>query len=88
MGERRRSTRQKSFLRGCVYFNNGQCSVDCLVRDISHEGARIIFSDHVRIPDVVQLHIPDKKRTLRAWVKWRRGNELGLAFSQAVLDAA
>jgi len=88
MGERRRSTRQKSFLRGCVYFNNGRSSADCLVRDISHEGARIIFSDHVSIPDVVQLHIPDKRQTKRALVKWRRGNELGLAFSQAVSDAA
>jgi PilZ domain len=82
MGERRRSIRLKSFLRGCVYFNNGQSSADCFVRDISHDGARIIFSDNLSIPDSVQLHIPDKRRTICARVKWRRGNEIGLAFSE------
>jgi len=83
MNERRRSIRQRSFLRGCVYFNNGRNSVDCLIRDISYEGARIIFSDPVNIPDVVQLNIPDKKRTVPASVQWRHGNKIGLAFLQA-----
>ena len=27
--------RQKSFLRGCLYFNNRRTSLDCLIRDIS-----------------------------------------------------
>lgn len=82
MDERRRSIRQKSFLRGRVYFNSGRNSVDCLIRDISHEGARIIFSDPVNIPDVVQLYIPDKMRTVSARVQWRHGNKIGLAFFQ------
>ena len=75
--------RQKCFLRGRVYFDGGRKSVDCLIRDISYyEGARIIFSDPVNIPDVVQLYIPDKKRTLSARVQWRHGNKIGLAFFQ------
>ncbi len=86
MDERRRSIHQKSFLRGRVYFNGGRNSVDCLVRDISHEGARIIFSDPVNIPDAVPLYIPDKKRTVSARVQWRHGNKVGLAFFQAASD--
>jgi hypothetical protein len=78
MEERRRSIRQKCFLRGRVYFDGGRKSVDCLIRDISYyEGARIIFYDPVNIPDVVQLYIPDKKRTLSARVQWRHGNKVG-----------
>jgi hypothetical protein len=82
MGERRRSIRQKSFLRGCVYFNKRRNAVDCLIRDISDEGARVIFSDTVSVPDVVELYIPQKEQTLRARVQWRHGHEVGIAFPE------
>ena len=42
--ERRRVARQKSFLRGSVHFNNRRTVVDCLIRDISPNGARLTFS--------------------------------------------
>ncbi len=80
MAERRRSTRQKSFLRGCVYFNKRRSAVDCLIRDISDEGARIVFSDAVSVPDIIDLYIPQKEQTVPARVQWRRGDEIGLAF--------
>ncbi len=83
MAERRRSVRKKSFLRGCVYFDKRRGAMDCLIRDISDEGARIIFSDAVSIPDVVELYIPQKEQTVRARVKWRHGDEVGLAFLAA-----
>jgi PilZ domain-containing protein len=82
MSERRRATRQKSFLRGCIYFNNKRSATDCLVRDISSTGARLIFSDSVSIPDVVDLFIPQKDETLRAHVQWRHGDEVGVAFTK------
>jgi len=81
--ERRRATRQKSFLRGCIYFNNRRSALDCLIRDISATGARLIFSDTVTIPDIVDLYIPQKERTLRAHVHWRHGDEVGVAFANA-----
>jgi len=81
MVERRHSLRHKSFLRGSVYYNKRRNAVDCLIRDISHEGARIIFSDTVSVPDVVDLYIPQKEQTLRAHVQWRHGDELGLSFA-------
>jgi len=81
--ERRRVTRQKSFLRGMIYFNNRRNVVDCLIRDISPYGARLIFSDAVTTPDVLELYIPQKERTLRVHAIWRHGQELGVAFAQA-----
>ena len=83
MAERRISSRQKSFLRGCVYFNNRRSSADCLVRDISETGARLIFSDAVTMPDVVELYIPQKEQTLRAQALGRNGNEIGVSFPAA-----
>ena len=87
MAERRGSQRQKSFLRGCVYFNKRRNAVDCLIRDISSAGARIIFSDTVSIPDVVDLYIPQKEQSVRAHVQWRHGDEVGLTFPDAVRAA-
>ena len=55
-------------------------SLDCLIRDISASGARLIFSDTVTIPDVVDLYIPQKEQTLRSQVHWRHGDEIGVAF--------
>src|SRR6201991_6067 len=81
--ERRRVARQKSFLRGMIYFNNRRSAVDCLVRDISPYGARLIFSDAVTTPDVLDLYIPQKEQTLRVQVIWRHGQEAGVSFAQA-----
>src|SRR5271170_5147017 len=83
MGERRGTRRQKSFLRGFVYFDKRRGVMGCLVRDVSDEGARIIFSETVTIPDVVNLHIPHREQTWRAHVQWRRGDEIGLTFTEA-----
>jgi len=83
MNERRKVTRQKSFLRGNIQFNNGRNSADCLIRDISNYGARLTFSDAVTTPDVIDVYIPQKEQTFRAHVIWRHAQELGVAFAQA-----
>jgi hypothetical protein len=85
--ERRRTARQKSFLRGMVYFNNRRSVADCLIRDISPYGARLIFSDTITTPDIIDLSIPKKEQTLRSHVIWRIGHDVGVAFPQAVQAA-
>jgi hypothetical protein len=83
MRDRRSSTRQKSFLQGRIYYNNRRSSVDCLVRDISDTGAKLIFSGSVSFPDVVDVYLSNKDEVRRARVQWRRGDEAGVDF---VLD--
>jgi hypothetical protein len=73
-------------LRGFVYFDIRRGMMSPLVRDLSDEGGRIIFSHTVTIPDVINLHIPQREKTFCAQVRWRRGDEIGLAFAAA--DAA
>jgi hypothetical protein len=82
MEERRQVPRHKSLLRGRVYFNHRNSTAECLVRDISAHGARLVFpDDDVLIPDIVDLYIPAKDQTLRAQVIWRNANESGIAFA-------
>jgi hypothetical protein len=82
MEDRRHLTRQPAFLHGVVYFNDGRGSLPCDIRDISYEGARIVISDPIEIPDEIELHIPDKHWLTHASVRWRHGNKFGLAFSE------
>jgi hypothetical protein len=84
MDERRASRRHKSFLRGVVYFDKRRSEMACLIRDLSDDGARIILSQTVAIPDMIELHIPQRELTVSAHMQWRRADEIGLAFSKAV----
>ena len=81
MEERRKFLRQKSFVRGCIYFNNGDSQAECIVRDITSHGARLILPDGLLIPDMIDLYMPQTEKYARAQVLWRRDNELGLVFA-------
>jgi hypothetical protein len=78
--DNRRAPRHRSFLQGRIYFNNRRSSVDCLIRDISETGAKLMFSHAVSTPEALELYIPNKDATFRARVQWRRGDEVGVAF--------
>jgi hypothetical protein len=86
MRDRRSSARQKSFLQGRIYYNNRRSSVDCLVRDISETGAKLVFSSAVTIPDVVEVYLSNKEEVRRARVQWRRGDEVGVDFIDHAAD--
>jgi PilZ domain-containing protein len=83
--ERRDATRQKTFLRGIIYYNNRSAAADCLVRDISDTGARLELSENVVIPYEIDLHIPKKGETYRACVQWRHGDGVGISFANPVV---
>jgi hypothetical protein len=80
MTERRSGSRQKSFLQGRIFFNNRRTSIDCLVRDFTEHGARLQIGSITAMPDVVELHIPNKEESYRARVQWRTANEIGVGF--------
>ncbi|MCJ2132932.1 PilZ domain-containing protein [Methylobacterium sp. J-026] len=82
MSEHRRETRQRVFLKGRIVFNNGSSSFDCLVRDMSSSGARLIMSDATTLPEAFDLYIPQKDRTFRATLRWRREDGIGVTFEE------
>jgi hypothetical protein len=71
-------------LQGRVFFDNRRQSADCLVRDVSATGARLVFSDAISVPDVVELYLSNKDAIQRAEVRWRRGKEIGVGFGAGV----
>jgi len=85
--DRRRSKRQKAFLRGFVYISRERGALGCMIRNISDDGARIVFSENVTLPDVFELDIPQRQQTMRARVQWRRNDEIGLTLEPIGRDA-
>ena len=78
--ERRTSARQRTVMRGCIYYDKRSAAADCLVRDVSDSGARLELSENVVIPDLIELYIPKKEETYHARVLWRHDNEVGVAY--------
>lgn len=87
MSEHRKETRQRVFLKGRIVFNNGSSSFDCLVRDMSSSGARLVMSDATTLPEVFDLYIPQKDRTYRATLRWRREDGIGVTFEEPARTA-
>jgi hypothetical protein len=50
MSETRGIRRTKSFLRGLIYDCRKRGALDCTIRDLSDDGARIAFSTTVALP--------------------------------------
>jgi uncharacterized protein YceH (UPF0502 family) len=82
MTELRQYRRTKSFLRGLIYDCRKRGAMDCMIRDLSEDGARIALSQTVALPEVIELDIPQRELRRRARVVWRRNDEVGLCFSQ------
>lgn len=82
MLDRRRQDRSRSYLGGRIVFNHRQSSLDCLVRNISAGGAKLVFSDAVAVPEAFTLTIPKQDRELAVRLVWRRGHEAGIAMGE------
>lgn len=84
MSEHRRETRQRTFLKGRIIFNNGSSSMDCLVRDMSMSGARLALSQSAVLPEAFDLYIPQKEKTYRSSLRWRRSDGIGITFADTM----
>ena len=82
MLERRQSARDKVIYGGVAEMGEHGGSRDCLVRNISENGARLEFSESVRLPkEPLRLTIARKGRSFLARIIWFRDNFVGIAFS-------
>jgi hypothetical protein len=85
--DKRVASRTKSLLRGFVYVDDGP-AVECVVRDLSATGARLRFKNPSMLTDTLELHVSQKRQTFRGAVKWRDGEDVGVAFVEnPVIDA-
>jgi PilZ domain len=80
MNERRKIARCRTFLGGVIAFNRRNSSMDCVVRNLSPEGARVAFTGTAVIPEKFDLTITRQERSFSARMVWRRPDDAGVAF--------
>lgn len=81
MSERRRLRRQRTILGGIASFNRRQSTSDCMIRNLTDEGALLLFENAILLPDEFDLTITARDKTVRVRTVWRGPNGAGVAFS-------
>jgi PilZ domain len=83
MQDRRQNARDKVIYGGVAEIGERGATRDCVVRNISENGAGIEFSNAVQLPrEQMSLAIARKGRSFLAKVIWWRDNFVGVAFSE------
>jgi hypothetical protein len=78
-GERRGASRTNVLKSGTVVFNNGNCSMECQVLDLTKAGARVKPVDILLCPNAFTLKLHHGP-VHDCEVKWRKGKILGVRF--------
>lgn len=80
MAERRKTLRARTILGGVISFNKRRSTIDCTVRNLSQQGARVEFINTAILPDAFDLTIARREETLRARMVWRGEDAAGIVF--------
>lgn len=80
MQEHRHHPRVRSFLRGEIVHSGGAIRVECTIRDLSEEGARLQIPRSVPLPDPFDLDVAQRHLHERCTIIWRHGDEVGVQF--------
>jgi len=78
--DRRQSPRKLVRKSGRIVFNNRHSVIDCVVHNISANGARLRVISVVGIPNYFDLYIGDDRRA--AQVVWKSAESLGVTFEE------
>jgi PilZ domain-containing protein len=81
MRDRRESVRDKVMYGGVAEIGDFGTTRECIVRNISDNGANIEFDNNFQLPrEQLSLRIARKGRSFLAKVIWWRDNFVGVAF--------
>ena len=80
MAERRKSVRNRTYLGGVIAFNDRASTMDCLIRNLSPDGARLSFYEVQTLPDQFELTITRRNHSYPARIAWRGPTEAGVTF--------
>jgi hypothetical protein len=78
---RRASPRARSLLTGKIVIDDASVSHDCVIRNLSAKGARVRLAGAINLPGAVGLLVVKEGLLFDATIAWRRGEQIGLAFT-------
>jgi hypothetical protein len=80
--EERGPVRRRILKAGIACFNGRHSTLPCTVRDLSDTGARVRSNGSINVPDTFELHIELDGLWANCEVIWRRGEEIGVRFTE------
>jgi len=80
MQERRKEQRWPAYLGATAIFNQQLCA-NCLVKNTSAAGAKLVLHNMPLIPDEFDVVVPRKNAQWRAQVRWRRFEQIGVELA-------
>jgi hypothetical protein len=83
MREKRNEQRWPTYLGGRISFLKGQATADCLIRDKSENGAKLIIFNGRFVPDDFDLMVRQRDAIYRARARWRSRDEIGVTLEPA-----
>jgi PilZ domain len=91
MDDKRKAARRRVLKEGKIVFADAMRVIDCTIRDMSPEGARLMIANSVGVPDTFMLYEKSSGLLYPATVAWRQASSLGVKFdgpASSVHDAA
>lgn len=80
MDDKRKFPRRRVLKEGKIVFADGLRVIDCTIRDMSEEGARLLIANTVGLPDTFQLYEKSSGLLYPASIAWRQSNAIGVHF--------
>lgn len=78
--EHRREHRRRT-LKQCRVVLSDSTVIDCMMRDVTEEGSRLVFNAPISLPDAFRLYNVSDKTIAPVKLRWQRGLEAGIAFT-------
>jgi hypothetical protein len=80
----RKEPRQRKPSRALIRFDGGRGEAECILRDVSIDGAQLLVTTTFGIPSEFRLFIGDEPERA-CFVRWRRTRRLGVQFLSPAL---
>jgi PilZ domain len=91
MNDKRKITRRRVLKVGKIVFADGMRVIDCTIRDMSKDGARLLLGTSIGVPDSFFLYEQSTGMLYPSSVIWRQPKTVGIKFDgepSSIQDAA
>ena len=91
MDDKRKTPRRRVLKEGKIVFADGLRVIDCTIRDMSENGARLLIANTLGLPDTFRLYEKSSGLLYPASIAWRQSNAIGVHFkgpATSIHDAA
>lgn len=79
-GERRSERRHRVLKGATITFNKGYGALQCVVRNMTENGALLAFGETTGIPPQFDIKFAGSDEVRRAHICWRRPQFVGISF--------